>query len=179
MKEKVKNSLNCQFKPSCPDAKTCEEKQATPVIKNKFWIVESHGVKIGTVQTVDELDGVVVYVHDNKRERYPNIKILAKEYNIKFGKIVESIKADTYDVYGYPSSFKPYNTVFDVSRKLPLFTKNDKSKSFYCAGYYLIKFSGTWVHTHCPKSITLSRYEYLGPFKTESEAKETASCQSN
>jgi hypothetical protein len=158
---------------------TDQTKQATPVVTNKFWIVESEGVKIGTVQTIDELNGGVVYVHGNKRERYPNIKILATEYNIKFGKSVESVKPDSYDVYSYPSSFKPFNTVFDVSRKLPLFTKNEKSKSFYCAGYYLIKFSGTWVRTHCPKSITLSRYEYLGPYKTEAEAKEAAACQNS
>ena len=155
------------------------EKQATPVVKNKFWIVESGGVKIGTVQTVDELDGGVVYVHDDKRERYPNIKILSKEYNIKFGNKVEKIKQETYDVYGYPSCFKPYNTLFDVKRKIPLFTKNEKSKSFYCAGHYLIKFSGTWVRASCPKSITLSRYEYLGPFKTEDDAKEAAKCHNS
>ena len=179
MKEKMKTSKNCQFKDTCEGAKTCDEKRATPVVKNKFWIVEVDGVKVGTVQTVDEMDGGVVYVHGDKRERYASIKILAKEYNIKFGKSVEKVKPETYDVYGYPSCFKPYNTVYDVKRKLPLFTKNDKSKSFFCAGHYLIKFSGTWVRTTCPKSITLSRYEYMGPFKTEEEAKEAAKCQTN
>lgn len=156
-----------------------EELQAKPVVKNKYWIVESGGTKIGTVQTVDELDGGVVYVHGNKRERYPSIKLLAKEYNIKFGKTIEKVTQEEYDVYGYPSCFKPHNTVFDVRRKLPMFTKSEKSKSFYCAGVYLIKFSGTWVRTSCPKSITLSRYEYLGPYKTDDLAREALACQSN
>lgn len=154
-------------------------KQATPVVKNKFWIVESGGIKIGTVQTVDEPGGSVVYVHDNMRERFPSIKLLTKTHNIKFGRIVEKVKRDTYDVYGYPSCFKPYNTLYDVKRKIPMFTKNSKSKSFYCAGHYLVKFSGAWIYTSCPKSITLSRYEFVGPFKTEDEAKEILKCRNN
>jgi|TARA_R110000803_G_scaffold206161_2_gene273251 hypothetical protein len=153
---------------------TEETKQATPVVTNKFWIVKSGDTQVGTVQTVDEMDGGVVYVHGDVRERFPSIKYLTKAHNINFGKVVEKKNQDTYDVYGFPSAFKPHNTVFDVKRKLPLFTKNDKSKSFYCAGYYLIKFSGAWIPTNCPKSITLSRYEYLGPYSSESEAKAAA-----
>ena len=31
----------------------------------------------------------------------------------------------------------------------------------------MIKFSSTWVRAYCPKLITLNRYEYQGPFKTQ------------
>ena len=150
---------------------------AKPVIKNKYWIVEQGSVKIGTIQTVDELNGGVVYVHGNVREKFNNLKTLTKAYNIKFGKQTEKSKTETYDVYGYPSCFKPHNEVYDVKRKVPLFTKSAKSKSFYCAGHYLVKFSGTWIPESCPKSITLSRYQYMGPFKTLEEAKEALACQ--
>ena len=61
--------------------------------------------------------------------------------------------------------------MFDIRRKLPLFTKSSDSKSLYCAGYYVIKFDKGWVKSFCPKLITLQRYEYKGPFKTESEMK--------
>jgi hypothetical protein len=59
--------------------------------------------------------------------------------------------------------------MYDVKRKLPLFTKSSKSKSLYCAGYYTIKFEKGWVKSFCPKLITIERYEYRGPFKTELE----------
>lgn len=147
------------------------EINAKTVIDDKFWIVESNGTKLGTIQKVDEAEEVV-YVHDDQRERFPSIRLLANKYNIKFGDVVEKSAKDNYDVYGYPSAYKPFNTVYDVKRKLPLFSKNDKSKSMYCAGYYLIKFSDTWVRTFCPKSITLNRYEFHGPFKTEQAAKD-------
>ena len=61
--------------------------------------------------------------------------------------------------------------MFDVKRKLPLFTKSGDSKSLYCAGYYVIRFDKGWVKSFCPKAITLQRYEYQGPFKTSQEMK--------
>lgn len=62
--------------------------------------------------------------------------------------------------------------MFDVKRHLPLFTKSNKSKSVYCAGYYIIKFDKGWVKSFCPKLITVERYQYEGPFKTELEMKQ-------
>jgi len=140
---------------------------AKPVVKNKMWIVESGGTKVGNIMTVDE--GGVVYLHDNQRESFPSIKILQKTYNIEFVKAEKpkKEKKDVYDVYGFPTNTQPYNEVLDVQRYLPIYTKGNKSKSFFCAGYYIIKFSSTWVRAYCPKLITLNRYEYQGPFKTQ------------
>jgi len=142
---------------------------AKPVVKNKFWIVEKGGNKVGTILTIEE-DGGVVYVHnDNHREHFPSIKLLSKKYNIEFVKADKPVRSreDTYDVYGFPTPGLPHNQVLDVQRYLPIYTKTPKSKSFFCAGYYIIKFSSTWVRAVCPKLITLNRYEYQGPFKTQ------------
>jgi hypothetical protein len=132
-----------------------------------MWIVESEGTKVGNIMTVDE--GGVVYLHDNQRESFPSIKILQKKYNIEFVKAekLKKEKLDVYHVYGYPTNSAPQNEVLDVQRYLPIYTKGAKSKSFFCAGYYIIKFSSTWVRAYCPKLITLNRYEYQGPFKTQ------------
>lgn len=140
---------------------------AKPVVKNKMWIVENGGIKVGNIMAVDE--GGVVYVHDNEREMFPSIKLLSKEYNIEFVKAEKPkrVKQDVYDVYGFPTNSAPNNEVLDVQRYLPIYTKGTKSKSFFCAGYYIIKFSSTWVRAYCPKLITLNRYEYQGPFKTQ------------
>lgn len=140
---------------------------AKPVVKNKMWIVESSGTKVGNIMTVDE--GGVVYVHDNQREMFPSIKLLSKQYNIEFVKAEKpkKEKLDVYTVYGFPTNSHPHNEVLDVQRYLPIYTKGSKSKSFFCAGYYIIKFSSTWVRAYCPKLITLNRYEYEGPFKSQ------------
>ena len=61
--------------------------------------------------------------------------------------------------------------VFDVKRKLPLFNKSKKSKSLYCAGYYIIQFEKGWVRSYCPKLLTLDSYAFKGPFRTSLEMK--------
>lgn len=141
---------------------------AKPVVKNKFWIVEEAGEKIATIQAIDE-DGGVAYVHDDHREVFPSIKLLSKKYNIEFVK-AEKLKHEPgtiYEIYGYPTPHRPHNVLFDVQKHLPIFTKTAKSKSYFCAGYYIIKFSQNWTRAYCPKNITLNRYEYQGPFKTQ------------
>lgn len=140
---------------------------AKPVVKNKFWIVEQDGQKIATIQAIDE--GGFSYVHDDQRELFPSIKLISKKYNIEFVKAekAKAVKKDIYDVYNFPTPHKPHNEVLDVQRYLPIYTKTAKSKSFFCAGYYIIKYSNTWVKSYCPKLITLNRYEYQGPFKTQ------------
>lgn len=142
---------------------------ARPVVKNKFWIVESQGCKIATIQTVNEAGGGVVYVHDNCREHFPSIKLLSKQYNIVFAKAEKPAPTSgkTHEVYGFPTTTTPHNQVLDVQRYLPIYTKANNSKSFFCAGYYIIRFSTTWTRAYCPKLITLNRYEYQGPFKTQ------------
>lgn len=146
---------------------------AKPVVKNKFWIVEEHGNKIGTIQAIDE--GGVAYVHNDEREVFPSINLLSKTYNIEFVKAekLKVEKKEIYDVYGFPTPHRPHNEVLDVQRYLPIYTKAGKSKSFFCAGHYIIKFSSTWVKAYCPKLITLNRYEYQGPFKTQERMAES------
>ena len=139
---------------------------AKPIVKNKFWIVESQGAKLGNIMTIDESGGVA-YVHGEQREVFPNIKLLSKKYNIEFVKAEKHRKSEeTHEVYGFPCSGRPQNELYDVQRKLPIYTKSNKSKSYFCAGYYAVKLNQTWVRQYCPKLIMLNRYEYCGPFST-------------
>ncbi len=146
---------------------------AKPVIKNKYWIVESEGTKVATIQAVEE-GGGFVYVHDNERQKYATIKLLSKEHNIVFDAVAKKEKASSveHSVYSYPVSQKPWNTLWDVKHQFPVYTKTSKSKSYYCAGYYIIKFNNGWVKSYCPKFITLNRYEYQGPYKSKEEMQE-------
>ncbi len=141
---------------------------AKPVVKNKYWIVEDNGTKIATIQAIDE--GGFAYVHDEQRERFPTIKLLSKKYNIIFdtARQIKNTSSD-YDCYGFACSTKPYNQVWDVKRSLPVFSKEPKSKSLFCAGYYVVKYNNSWVGEFCPKNITVSRYEFHGPYRTVEE----------
>lgn len=150
---------------------------AKPIVEGKFWIVEQDGEKVATLQK-KENNKFILSSHDgevmfNKKED------LTREFGPDFFLTSKKIKVsnanDTKEVHGYPSSSKPYNAMFDVRRRLPLFTKSRQSKSIYCAGYYIIKFDKGWVKSFCPKLITIERYDHKGPFKCELEMKEVLS----
>lgn len=146
--------------------------KAKPIIDGKFWIVEENGEKVGLLHKkennkymLSNKDGEAVF---NKKDD------LIKRFGQDFFLVSEKTTvahAEVRDVYGYPTSSRPYNPLFNVQKRLPLFTKSPASKSLYCAGHYIIKFDKGWVKSTCPKLITIERYEYKGPFKTELEMK--------
>jgi len=144
--------------------------KAKTILKDRFWIVEDEGVRIGTLSLDDEKYMLNTTSGDIKF--FNNMRQLEE----KLGKTefendpVQS--KNSYDVYGYPSRSVAYNRMYDVKRKLPLFTKSKNSKSVYCAGYYIIRFSKGWVKSFCPKLITVERYDTKGPFKTEFDMKQ-------
>jgi hypothetical protein len=149
------------------------ELHAKTIIANKFWIVEQDGTKVATLRK-DE-DNRFVMSNASGMKIYDNQDSLTQEFGKKFFtvKIVkESNSALPNEVHGYATSTSPHNAMFDIRKKLPLFTKSEDSKSLYCAGYYTIKFDKGWVKSFCPKKITLERYPYKGPFKTELEMKQ-------
>ena len=154
--------------------------KAKELLKDKFWIVENDGEKIGTMSLNDEKR----YMFSSTAETcfFDNTRQMKKKFgaNIVWSEKLENIQTDVnLDVHGFPTSVVPYNSMFDVKRKLPLFTKSEKSKSIYCAGYYIVKFDKGWVKSFCPKLITVERYETQGPFKTELEMRQELSRANN
>ena len=168
----------CEYKDTCPNkTENCEvitmtEIHAKPIVDGKFWIVEEAGVKIATLHkkennrfVLSSTSGEIMF---NKKQD------LTKQFGEGFFLTSNKIKvtqAEPHECHGYPTSCKPYNAMYDVRRKLPLFTKSNASKSLYCAGYYVIKFDKGWVKSFCPKAITIERYPSKGPFKSELEMK--------
>lgn len=143
---------------------------AKPIVKNKFWVVEDSGEKVATIQATNN---GVVYVHDDQREHFSSVSVLKQKYNIKFGTAPKTTATLKNHVYGFPIKGRAYNQVWDVQRKIPVYTKTAKSRSFFCAGYYLIKLNDCWSVTFCPKNIALNRYQFVGPFQTEAEAEQS------
>jgi len=140
--------------------------KAKEILDGKFWILENQGVKVGTLSISDDKyilsDGTNTKFINTKRQLEKDIG------KVSWTKLEITEKLDK-EMNGFPTSCVPFNPLYDVQRNLPLFTKSDKSKSHYCAGYYIIKFEKGWVKSFCPKSITLERYPYKGPFKTNIE----------
>jgi len=136
---------------------------AKPIVKNKCWILRENDRKVGTVEK--NKNEFVVRMH-NEQTDYKSIKTLKNLTNITFEDAPEKKWAPEFQVNGFPTKWKPYNAVYNVKERLPIFTTKEKSKSWHAAGYYLITINGKCKMHFCPKLILLQRYHYRGPAKS-------------
>ena len=147
-------------------------KNAKEILKDKFWLVIDNGKNVGTISF--DNDHYIVN-SDGKYEVYKHKSNIKKKLGDLTWTQLKIQETTQYDVHKFVCNSKPYNSMWDLKKKLPLFTKSKKSKSVYCAGYYIIKFNKGWVKSFCPKLITIERYDYKGPFKTEIEMRQQLS----
>ena len=141
---------------------------AKPVVKNQFWIVTDGKEKVGNV--IADGSGFEVKLNGNKTH-FKNTNSIQKQTNIEFQTIKVDRTKKEVPFNEYPTTKKVYNSILDIKRKIHLFTKTQKSKCFHAAGWYVLYQGDDPTITFCPKYIFIQRYEYLGPFKTEDEAK--------
>jgi hypothetical protein len=145
---------------------------AKNIVNDKFWIVEQDGSPVATIQSSP--DGVVL-VQNQRREKFPSISVLKQKHNIIFNytKPASKISApgEQRTIYGFPTATPAYNILFDVQLQLPVYTQDPSSKCYFCAGYYLVKEKSGWELEFNPKLIMLNRYEFLGPFISEADAR--------
>ena len=171
--------LDCEYTDTCPHKTfNCQEDDMNTVVKtlipNKSWLIEQQGEKIGTLQKEKSLYSVL---QNGQKYEIGNAKDVKEQLGIELPvdvktKKVVNITDPTNTVYDFPCSSKPYNPLYNVRKKLPIYAKSTKSKSQYCAGYYVIRFRKGWVKSFCPKLITLERYPFEGPFRTEQEMRQ-------
>jgi hypothetical protein len=148
--------------------------RAKTLVKDKFWIVEQNGQKLGTLSRQDNNGWIFLSKKDQRQVFHTKESLFTRfGFNIfdqsDVKKAEDEIQTDNFDVHGFSCSQHPYNPMFDVQKQLPVYTKAPNSKSQFCAGYYIICFEKGWRKAYCPKMITLSRYEYKGPMKTKLE----------
>ena len=154
------------------------------IIEKKFWIIEADGQKCGTLRQVGNdtsdqyevsyKDGIVRQVDKSSLTVDFGINIDTNVMNVTVQSPQSEVTRNTdekhvADVHGYPSASQPFNEVYDVRKKLPLYSKNEKSQSMHCAGYYVVRYENGWTRSFCPKLVTLDKYEFIGPFKIKED----------
>ena len=146
---------------------------AKPVIDKQFWILQDGDQKVGNIEAC--AGGYQVKLH-NQVAQFKTIRMAAQRANIQFESTYQSRqKTSTGTVHGYPAAGRIYNPMWDVKMKLPIYTKTAKSKSWFAAGWYLVKKGRNWTVTQDPKLIVLQRYAYQGPFHNKEEINERTS----
>ena len=140
---------------------------AKPVVDKEYWIIKQDDQKVGNIQAVN--DGFQVTIN-NKIANYKTIPMLRNRVDIEFAPAETTTQQSDQQVHGYETGCKVFNPIWDVKHKLPLFTKEEKSKSWFAAGWYLVKQHRNWKPVRNPKLIVLERYAHKGPFYTKEEA---------
>lgn len=151
------------------------------IIKDKFWIVEDAGIKLGLIRKTQSSDFEVIMQDALDVETLPFDALTSKFGNkileSKQVKKIESVEygKDLDEVNGVPTKHKAFNkqSVVIAEKDIPTYTKTEKSQVVYAAGYYGLKFpEAGWKNAYCVKLETLYNYVFIGPFnsKTQLEA---------
>ena len=135
---------------------------ARPIVNGKFWVIKKDEQKIGSVEK--DNNGYFVTTK-NGNARFKTLKNLRNATQINFEEGKERIKYPENRVNGFPTDVKPYNGVYNIQTRLPVYTKEKKSKSWFAAGYYMLTIGRKTKVVFCPKLILLERYGYFGPVK--------------
>jgi hypothetical protein len=135
---------------------------ARPIVNGKFWVIKQDEKKIGSVEKDNK--GYFVTTQQGNA-RFKTIKSLRDVTKIDFEDGKERIKYPENQVNNFPTDCKPFNGVYNIHTRLPIYTKEKKSKSWYAAGYYMLTVGRKTKVVFCPKLILLERYGYVGPVK--------------
>ena len=107
--------------------------RAKTLVKNKFWIVEQDGQKLGTLQKQED-NGWIFLSKKDSRQVFHTPESLYTRFGVdifaesSMARIEDEVQTDNFEVHGYPCSQHPYNPMFDVQKQLPVYTKTPKSK---------------------------------------------------
>jgi len=143
---------------------------AKPVIDRKYWILQEDNRKVGNVEACD--GGYQVRIN-NQIQQYKTIKMVEQRVQVHFEPPLKTkTKLVTNLVHGYPVAGRVCNPMWDVPKKLPVYTKTNKSKSWFAAGWYQVKKGRNWKVVQGPKLILLQRYPHSGPFHSKEEAEQ-------
>jgi len=140
---------------------------AKPVIDKQYWILKKDDQKVGELEA--DGSGYTMRIA-NQIQRFKTIPMVRKTVDIAFAPAEKATPSKPRQVYGYDTGYRAYNPMWDLKHKLPLFTKEKKSKSWYAAGWYAVKQHRSWKFIQSPKLILLERYQYRGPFHDQDSA---------
>ena len=140
---------------------------AKPIVKDQYWVVTDGNQKVGNVTASGSGFNVIV---NGTTKHFDNTTEIRNNTRIQFQTLKTNKTKINLPFAQYPTTAKIYNSILDIKRKLHLYTKTQKSKCYYAAGWFAINQSNGFESVFCPKYIFVQLYPYYGPFKTEEEA---------
>jgi len=132
-------------------------------IRSDFWILKKGQVKVG------ELHGgpwKFVVVMNGVRSESKTLQEVVAKLDLVFEDPTDETSA-CKEINGFPTSGPVFNPGFDVKKGYAVFTKEQTSKAFFAAGWFIVTRGANRRKMFCPKVLVLQRYPFEGPFKEE------------
>jgi len=142
---------------------------AKPIVKNQYWVITDGEKKVGNV--IANGSGFDVKMNGSQTH-YKNTTEIKRTTNIEFQTVKSNKTKIQIPFADYPTTGKIFNSILDIKRKLHIYTKTQKSKCFYAAGWFILNHTGEDEIVFCPKYIFVQRYPYTGPFKSRVDAEQ-------
>lgn len=134
-------------------------------ITNDSWVVTDGNSRIGSIKVSENIYTLKI---GNNVKKFNSTSEIQKNIAIEFQKF-SKLKSKISNCNNYPTTDSVFNIMFDVKRKLYLYTKSNKSKCYYAAGYFKVKVNSEWETVFCPKYLLLQRHNYFGPYRSLNE----------
>ena len=147
---------------------------AKAIINDQYWVITDGEKKVGNVLANAAGFSLIL---EGSTTHFDSTDDIRKKAKIRFEPLKTNKKKAEMPYPEYPTSPKTYNNILDVKRKLHLFTKSSKSKCYHAAGWFVMDTNGTPKIEFCPKYIFIQRYDYKGPFKSQSDAEAAINTQ--
>jgi len=143
------------------------KKYSLKPIGDTSWLLIADGDRLGLV---NDHDGMITVIGKITPKSFANIAEL--ELHLGGQLVVEEHTGLTKElvsgeISGFPIKHKSYANV--SLEPFPSYTKTEKTKELYAAGYWALKFQQGWTHAFCPRLATLAEYDHIGPYTTKLE----------
>lgn len=146
-----------------------------PITEHSWIVLTEDG--IDRVGLLSEMQDRLVLIGGGSKKQFSTRQDVSNFFKTDVFKNLIEEEVTTNGVEYYIKGFKvDFPTPVEVNgaevgSTLPLYAKSETSKIYFAAGYYTLKFPRGWQPANCPKYVTLQKYSYEGPFKTEQEMK--------
>tara|TARA_B100001057_G_scaffold20858_1_gene19301 strand:+ start:7341 stop:7796 length:456 start_codon:yes stop_codon:yes gene_type:complete len=142
--------------------------KAKEVLKNKFWVLVDKEDRVGEMESTDQ--GYKLQFDSKPGMTCKSLAEISRQIpEFRVVRLKQQQPDEEKMCMGYPAKTKVHSPLWDMGLRVPVYLNAKNSKSWYAAGYYLVKFHRTWKTKFCPKIIALQRYEFRGPFKTQEQ----------
>ena len=134
---------------------------AKPVVKDKFWVVTDGTARVGNI--VARSEGYDLKLNSGI-EHFKNTAAIKKQRHIDFTNIKSQTVSSPAPFKEYPTPKRIYNSMFDLQKRVHVFTKSIDSKCYYVAGWFKFLDNEELDIQFCHKYLFIQRYKYIGPF---------------